>query len=104
MDPRPTVPIDIEDELRSSYLDYSMSVIIGRALPDVRDGLARQTTKHADVIESDSVEALDTFTGTCDLLYLDSYNITDWNNDWAPAAHHLKERCSQHILYLPLGL
>ncbi len=31
--------IDIENEMRSSYLDYSMSVIIGRALPDVRDGL-----------------------------------------------------------------
>jgi DNA gyrase subunit A len=33
------IPIDIEDEMRNSYLDYSMSVIIGRALPDVRDGL-----------------------------------------------------------------
>ena len=33
------VPINIEDEMRTSYLDYSMSVIIGRALPDVRDGL-----------------------------------------------------------------
>lgn len=33
------VPITIEEELRSSYLDYAMSVIIGRALPDVRDGL-----------------------------------------------------------------
>lgn len=33
------IPINIEDEMRSSYLDYSMSVIIGRALPDVRDGL-----------------------------------------------------------------
>ncbi len=33
------VPIDIEDEMRKSYLDYAMSVIIGRALPDVRDGL-----------------------------------------------------------------
>ncbi len=32
------VPINIEDEMRKSYLDYSMSVIIGRALPDVRDG------------------------------------------------------------------
>ncbi len=32
-------PINIEDEMRKSYLDYSMSVIIGRALPDVRDGL-----------------------------------------------------------------
>src|SRR5579883_811530 len=32
------VPINVEDEMRRSYLDYSMSVIIGRALPDVRDG------------------------------------------------------------------
>ncbi len=36
---RQLIPIEIEDEMRSSYLDYSMSVIIGRALPDVRDGL-----------------------------------------------------------------
>lgn len=33
------VPINIEDELKQSYLDYAMSVIVGRALPDVRDGL-----------------------------------------------------------------
>ncbi len=33
------VPIRIEDELRASYLDYAMSVIVSRALPDVRDGL-----------------------------------------------------------------
>ena len=33
------VPIDIEDEMRRSYLDYAMSVIVGRALPDIRDGL-----------------------------------------------------------------
>ncbi|MBF0195236.1 MAG: DNA gyrase subunit A [Magnetococcales bacterium] len=32
-------PINIEDEMRNSYLDYAMSVIVGRALPDVRDGL-----------------------------------------------------------------
>ncbi|MDD7569934.1 MAG: DNA topoisomerase (ATP-hydrolyzing) subunit A [[Actinobacillus] rossii] len=32
-------PVSIEDELKSSYLDYAMSVIVGRALPDVRDGL-----------------------------------------------------------------
>jgi len=32
-------PINIEDELKQSYLDYAMSVIVGRALPDVRDGL-----------------------------------------------------------------
>ena len=41
MDPiaRFLVPIQVEDEMRSSYLDYSMSVIVGRALPDARDGL-----------------------------------------------------------------
>lgn len=33
------VPVNIEDELKGSYLDYAMSVIVGRALPDVRDGL-----------------------------------------------------------------
>src|SRR3954471_24760543 len=32
-------PRALEDEMRSSYLDYAMSVIVGRALPDVRDGL-----------------------------------------------------------------
>ena len=36
---RPHVPVTIEDEMRRSYMDYAMSVIIGRALPDVRDGL-----------------------------------------------------------------
>ena len=35
----PTIPVNIEDEMRRSYMDYAMSVIIGRALPDVRDGL-----------------------------------------------------------------
>ena len=34
-----TIPVNIEDEMQSSYLDYAMSVIISRALPDVRDGL-----------------------------------------------------------------
>jgi DNA gyrase subunit A len=35
----PPIPVNIEDEMRRSFLDYSMSVIISRALPDVRDGL-----------------------------------------------------------------
>src|SRR3989338_8975562 len=34
-----TIPVNLEDEMRRSYLDYAMSVIVGRALPDVRDGL-----------------------------------------------------------------
>src|SRR5919205_589079 len=37
--PEHAVPIDISDELRTSFMDYAMSVIISRALPDVRDGL-----------------------------------------------------------------
>ncbi|MDP9033435.1 MAG: DNA gyrase subunit A [Myxococcota bacterium] len=37
--PQQKVPISIQDEMRTSYLDYAMSVIIGRAIPDVRDGL-----------------------------------------------------------------
>ena len=33
------IPVNLEDEMKQSYLDYAMSVIVGRALPDVRDGL-----------------------------------------------------------------
>src|ERR687891_376498 len=36
---RQLFPINIEDEMKQSYMDYAMSVIVGRALPDVRDGL-----------------------------------------------------------------
>ncbi|MFW6342077.1 MAG: DNA gyrase subunit A [Halothiobacillaceae bacterium] len=36
---REVFPVNLEDEMRQSYLDYAMSVIVGRALPDVRDGL-----------------------------------------------------------------
>src|SRR5246500_3156619 len=35
----PRVPVNIEDQMRESYMDYAMSVIVGRALPDARDGL-----------------------------------------------------------------
>ncbi|MBZ0253139.1 MAG: DNA gyrase subunit A, partial [Candidatus Methylomirabilis sp.] len=37
--PQERIPINIEGEMRTSYLDYAMSVIMGRALPDARDGL-----------------------------------------------------------------
>ena len=33
------IPVDISEEMKSAYIDYSMSVIVSRALPDVRDGL-----------------------------------------------------------------
>lgn len=39
MSAKEVIPVNIEDELKQSYLDYAMSVIVGRALPDVRDGL-----------------------------------------------------------------
>ncbi|KAF5058052.1 DNA gyrase subunit A [anaerobic digester metagenome] len=39
VDPQRVIPINIEDEMKTSYIDYAMSVIIGRAIPDVRDGL-----------------------------------------------------------------
>ncbi|WP_140908842.1 DNA gyrase subunit A [Cognatiluteimonas lumbrici] len=38
-DAKDIIPVNLEDEMRRSYLDYAMSVIVGRALPDVRDGL-----------------------------------------------------------------
>ena len=53
--------------------------------------LARKATTEALVLERDSVEGLGEMEGRADLLYLDSCNIKDWDNDWAPAAHHLKE-------------
>jgi len=34
-----TIPVNIEEQMKTAYIDYSMSVIVGRALPDVRDGL-----------------------------------------------------------------
>ena len=37
--PQPRTQVNIEDEMKRSYMDYAMSVIVGRALPDVRDGL-----------------------------------------------------------------
>ena len=44
------IPINIEDEMKSAYIDYSMSVIVSRALPDVRDGMKpvhRRVVRHA---------------------------------------------------------
>ena len=53
--------------------------------------LASKNTFHAEVSNQDSIEFLSTLDGKIDLLYLDSYNIEDWSNDWEAASHHLKE-------------
>ena len=47
--------------------------------------------KRASIHLSDSVEWLSKCNEEIDVLYLDSFNIQDWNNDWEAAAHHLKE-------------
>ena len=45
------IPVPLEDEVRRSYLDYAMSVIVGRALPDVRDGLKRVHRRGLDAMQ-----------------------------------------------------
>ena len=50
------IPINISEEMKSSYMDYAMSVIVGRALPDARDGLKpvhRRTLYAMDVLNND---------------------------------------------------
>lgn len=65
--------------------------------------LAKDNTTETSVFEGDSVEVLGGMSDAIkvNLLYLDSYNITDWNNDWAPAAHHLKELFAAKNLIVP---
>jgi len=77
--------------LFDSFIDYHGGVVISVDIDPDACELAKENTFFTEVIESDSVEFLGTLEGKVDLLYLDSYNIQDWNNDWAPAAHHLKE-------------
>ena len=52
---------------------------------------AERLTTYAEVIEADSIEFLSTLDGKVDLLYLDSFNIYNWLDDWKASAHHLKE-------------
>ena len=52
---------------------------------------ARTVTTNAEVVEADSVEYLATLDGKVDLLYLDSFNIYNWLDDWEASGHHLKE-------------
>ena len=53
--------------------------------------VAERLTTYAEVIQGDSVEFLATLEGKVDLLYLDSFNIYNWLDDWKASAHHLKE-------------
>jgi hypothetical protein len=77
--------------LFDTFVDYHGGVVVSVDIDPKACELAQKNTYFTEVIESDSVEFLGTLDGKVDLLYLDSYNIEDWHNDWAPAAHHLKE-------------
>ena len=77
--------------LFDKFVDYNGGNVISVDNDPIACELAQKNTICTEVIESDSVEFLGTLYGKVDLLYLDSYNIVDWKNDWAPAAHHLKE-------------
>jgi predicted O-methyltransferase YrrM len=77
--------------LFDTFVDYHGGAVVSVDIDPKACELAQKNTYFTEVIESDSVEFLGTLDGKVDLLYLDSYNIEDWHNDWAPAAHHLKE-------------
>lgn len=77
--------------LFDTFVDYHGGAVLSVDIDPEACELAQENTLFTEVHEADSVEFLGTLEGKIDLLYLDSYNITDWNNDWAPAAHHLKE-------------
>ena len=77
--------------LFDTFVDYHGGTVVSVDIDPKACELARENTYFTDVVESDSVEFLGTLEGQVDLLYLDSFNIADWNNDWEPAAHHLKE-------------
>lgn len=77
--------------LFDNYVDIHGGKLLSIDIDPKACALAEKETKHATIVESDSVEYLGSLEGECDLLYLDSFNIQDWLNDWEPAAHHLKE-------------
>jgi hypothetical protein len=77
--------------LFDSFVNYHGGSVLSVDIDPEACKLVIENTCFTEVIESDSVEFLGSLEGKVDLLYLDSYNIANWNDDWAPAAHHLKE-------------
>ena len=73
------------------YVDTQGGTLLTVDIDPVACKNARTVTTHAEVIEADSVEFLSTLEGHVDLLYLDSFNIYNWLDDWKASAHHLKE-------------
>jgi hypothetical protein len=92
--------------LFDNYLSYrTVGELVSIDIDPVACKLAEENVTYTDsyIICSDSVEFLGEHAsnGEVSLLYLDSFNITNWNNDWAPAAHHLKELFAAKNLIVP---
>tara|TARA_R100000322_G_scaffold157525_1_gene117467 strand:- start:42 stop:680 length:639 start_codon:yes stop_codon:yes gene_type:complete len=77
--------------LFDNYIDKQGGKLITIDIDPAACKNARTVTTHAEVIEADSVEYLSTLEGHVDLLYLDSFNIYNWLDDWEASGHHLKE-------------
>ncbi len=92
--------------LFDNYLSYrTVGELVSIDIDPAACKLAEENVTYTDsyIICSDSVEFLGEHASNegLSLLYLDSFNITDWNNDWAPAAHHLKELFAAKNLIVP---
>ena len=77
--------------LFDNYISNKGGTLISVDIDPVACKNARTVTTNAEVVEADSVEYLATLDGKVDLLYLDSFNIYNWLDDWKASAHHLKE-------------
>ena len=78
-------------DLFDNYVGMQGGTLITVDIDPIACKTAERLTTHAEIIESDSVEFLSTLDGKVDLLYLDSFNIYNWLDDWKASAHHLKE-------------
>ena len=63
------IKINIEEEMKSSYIDYSMSVIVSRALPDVRDGFKRFKAQMPEIQKR--LDKIERMAGNCDPRVID---------------------------------
>lgn len=82
--------------LFDNWLNYHEGSLLTVDISEEACELSEKSTKNAEVYQCDSVTFLGHLDIKIDLLYLDSYNITDWSNDWPAAAHHLKELFAAH--------
>lgn len=78
--------------LFDNYIQHNGGHLISIDIDPAACKLARSnTSSKTEIIQSDSVEYLSSLSGNAALLYLDSFNITNWADDWEAASHHLKE-------------